>query len=121
MIDINKVIDNPNTNDPKRAEHELDLQDWNEEKGQENAKQEGIELSKEHWDVIHCLREYYIENGPAKNGRKLGDMLDEKYEDQGGRKYLHRLFPQGPVAQGMRILGLNLPPHTEDGGFGTSR
>ena len=48
-------------------------------------------------------------------------MLDEHYAEQGGRKYLRRLFPQGPVAQGMRIAGLPVPPHTEDEGFGISR
>jgi len=48
-------------------------------------------------------------------------MLDIEYAEQGGRKYLRRLFPEGPVAQGMRIAGLPVPPHTENEGFGTNR
>jgi tRNA 2-thiouridine synthesizing protein E len=56
-----------------------------------------------------------------KSGRELGDILDEAFSDQGGRQYLRRLFPQGPVAQGMRFAGLPIPAHSEDGGFGTAR
>jgi tRNA 2-thiouridine synthesizing protein E len=48
-------------------------------------------------------------------------MLDSEFADRGGRKYLRQLFPEGPVAQGMRIAGLSVPPYTEDEGFGTSR
>ena len=119
--DIKKVIDNSNTANPQRAGREFDLQDWNEEQGQRNAEQEGIELTDAHWEVVHRLRDYYLDQGPSDNGREISDMLDSEFADQGGRKYLRRLFPKGPVAQGMRILGLPVPPHTEDAGFGTSR
>ena len=118
---MSDIINNPDTDSPRRADRELDLQGWDKEQGQRNAEQEGIELTDEHWEVVHCLRDYYLEHGPIENGRELGDMLDDEFADQGGRKYLRRLFPEGPVAQGMRIAGLSVPPHTEDTGFGTSR
>lgn len=121
MSDIKKIISNPDTNDPKILDRKLDLQGWNEELGRHNAELEGIELTDEHWEVVSCLRTYYLEHGPAKNGRELGDMLNREFFDRGGRKYLRRLFPEGPVAQGMRIAGLQVPPLTEDEGFGTSR
>jgi tRNA 2-thiouridine synthesizing protein E len=121
MPDIRKFIEHPETDNPLRVDHELDLQGWDEEQGRRNAKQEGIELTDEHLEIVHWLRDYYLEHGPAKNGRELGDMLDEEFADRGGRKYLRRLFPNGPVAQGMRIAGLSVPPHTENIGFGTSR
>ena len=121
MPDTKKIIENPDTGSPRRADREIEMESWNQEQGQRNAKQEGIELTDEHWEVINCLREYYLEQGPAENGRELGDMLDREFADQGGRKYLRRLCPGGPVAQGMRIAGLAVPPLTEDEGFGTSR
>nr|WP_201091533.1 hypothetical protein [Thiocystis minor] len=34
---------------------------------------------------------------------------------------MRRLFPQGPVTQGMRFAGLPVPAHSEDEGFGTAR
>jgi TusE/DsrC/DsvC family sulfur relay protein len=87
----------------------------------EMATKEGIELSDEHLGVIECLRDYFLELGEAKNGRDLEEMLDEVFTGHGGRKYLWRLFPGGPVSQGMRIAGLPIPPHTGDKGFGTVR
>jgi tRNA 2-thiouridine synthesizing protein E len=121
MADIKKVIKNPNLETANDIDHQLDLEDWSEKQGQEIAAQEGIEMTNGHWSVIHKLREYYLEHGLANNGRELGDMLDSQYAEQGGRKYLRRLFPEGPVAQGMRIAGLPVPPHTENEGFGTNR
>lgn len=121
MTDTKKVIDNPDAPSPRRGDRELDLQEWDEEQGRRNAEQEGIELTSAHWEVVHCLRDYYLKQGPPENGRELGDMLDSEFADRGGRKYLRQLFPEGPVAQGMRIAGLPVPPYTEDEGFGTSR
>jgi tRNA 2-thiouridine synthesizing protein E len=121
MPDINKIIDNPNTSSPARVDRELDLEGWNEDQGGRIAEQEGITLTDEHLEVVHWLRRDYLEQGPAPNGRALGDRLDQRFAERGGRAYLRRLFPNGPVAQGMRIAGLPLPPHTEDEGFGVSR
>ena len=87
----------------------------------EMAGKEGIELTDEHLGVVECLRDYYLELGEAENGRDLEEMLDEIFAGHGGRKYLWRLFPGGPVTQGMRLAGLPLPPHTGDKGFGTVR
>jgi tRNA 2-thiouridine synthesizing protein E len=121
MPDIKKVIKNPDLDTANPIDHQLDLEDWSEKQGHEIARQEGIEMTNEHWAVIHNLRDYYLKHGLAKNGRELGDMLDSEYAGQGGRKYLRRLFPEGPVAQGMRIAGLPVPPHTKNEGFGTNR
>ena len=85
------------------------------------AKEEGVELTDSHFEVIRKLRDYYLEVGSVESGRELGDMLDETFSDQGGRKYLRRLFPQGPITQGMRFSGLPIPAHSEDEGFGTAR
>jgi len=121
MPDIKKVIQNPETPSPRRSDRRLDLEDWDPAQAKSTAGLEGIELTEAHWEVVRCLREYYLEQGPPDNGRELSDMLDARYAGQGGRRYLRRLFPQGPVAQGMRIAGLPVPPYTEDEGFGISR
>lgn len=115
-----KVINNLDSSSPLRADRQIELQNWNEEQARRVAAQEGIELTEEHWAVIFCLRDYYLENGLAQSGRELGDLLDREFGEHGGRKYLHRLFPHGPVAQGMRIAGLPLPAYTVDAGFGSS-
>ena len=97
------------------------LHELGEEQVNEMAEKEGISLSNEHLGVIECLRDYYLEFGEAEKGRDIEDMLDEVFDGHGGRKYLWKLFPGGPVTQGMRIAGLPVPPHTGDKGFGTGR
>ena len=121
MPDIKKVIENPDTSSPRRVDRELDLQEWDAAQGRRLAEAEGIALTDAHWQVINFLRDYYLEHGLPESGRELSDALDARFTSQGGRKYLRRLFPQGPVAQGMRIAGLPVPAYTEDEGFGVSR
>lgn len=105
----------------QRSQRERELQNWNEDKTREIAAKEGVEITPAHLQVINALQEYYIEHGPAQKGSELGDMLDVTFSKQGGRKYLHSLFPEGPVAQGMRFSGLPVPKSSEDEGFGTAR
>jgi tRNA 2-thiouridine synthesizing protein E len=120
MPDIRKVIENPDSSSPGHIDREIEMSDWDKDKAIEIAKEEGIILTQAHWEVVNCLRNYYMAHGQTKSGRVLADMLDKEFASQGGSKYLYRLFPDGPVSQGMRISGLPLPPYTEDGGFGSS-
>lgn len=105
----------------QRERRERLLEGWDEDRGRELAAAEGLELDASRLRVVHCLREYYLEHDIPETGRALGDMLDETFAAEGGRKYLRRLFPGGPVTQGMKIAGLPVPGHTEDEGFGTAR
>ena len=90
-----------------RRQRVLDM--WSEDIGRALAANEDLKLDDAHLAVIYSLRDYFIEHGFAEAGRVLGDMLDARFKDAGGRKYLRRLFPNGPVAQGMRIAGLPVP------------
>jgi TusE/DsrC/DsvC family sulfur relay protein len=108
-------------NSQQRSRRETELRAWKEAQAHEIASEEGIELTDEHMQVVHTLREYYRKNGAVQNGRVLGDMLEKKFAGKGGRQYLRRLFPGGPVTQGMRLAGMPIPAHSEDDGFGTAR
>jgi len=105
----------------RRARRQRELSQWTVDTGRSLAAEEGIELDDPRLAVIFCLRAYYLDHGPADNGRELGDMLDARFHSEGGRAYLRQLFPGGPVAQGMKIAGLPVPEYTEDTGFGTAR
>lgn len=105
----------------QRSRRQRELDRWSMETGRRIAAAEGLELDDERLSVVRCLREYYLEHGPSDNGRELGDMLDKRFNEAGGRAWLRRLFPEGPVAQGMKIAGLPVPANTEDSGFGTAR
>jgi tRNA 2-thiouridine synthesizing protein E len=121
MADIKQVIENPDTSSPVQADRERDLAEWNPDVARDKAQALGLQLTDEHWEVIEFLRERYRTNGQAESGRDLGDRLDANFADRGGRRHLRRLFPGGPVFQGMQLAGLPVPPHTEDEGFGTAR
>ena len=108
-------------NSQQRSNREELLNEWNEEQANKIASELGIELTEAHLQVVHSLREHYREHGESESAQQLTDMLSNAFSSQGGKKYLHRLFPEGPVSQGMRIAGLPLPANTEDGGFGTAR
>lgn len=105
----------------QRTQREQLLQRWDEDQARQLARKEDVELNEEHFRVIHLLRNYYLENGLAESGRELEEMLDNEFSSQGGRKYLHKVFPEGPVSQGMRFAGLPVPAYSEDEGFGTAR
>jgi TusE/DsrC/DsvC family sulfur relay protein len=105
---------------PDRVDRENKLAQWSQAQAEQAARELGIQLTDAHWSVIESLRDYYIENGLPESARQLSEMLAKKFAAQGGLKYLYRLFPKGPVAQGMRIAGLPLPAYTEDTGFGSA-
>ena len=117
MTDINKLMQNPEA-DPDKLDRINDLADWNEDKGKALAAEDGIDMTDSHWEVVHFLRDHYVEHGKAQSGRELSELLDERFHDQGGRKHLYRLFPKGPIVQGSRIGGVPLPEYAKDDSFG---
>ena len=96
----------------------VELEDWSEQIAQKLAGEEGITLSKEHWEVINFLRDYYLRCGPCPSGRAVQGLLEENFAQQGGRKYLYQLFPRGPVVQAYKIAGVPLPAYATDLHFG---
>lgn len=121
MHDIKQVIENPATSNPERSARARLLEGWDEEKARALAGKSGIEWGEEHLAVVQALHRYFLRHGEVGSGRELGDMLADEFAEKGGRSYLRRLFPGGPVTQGMDLAGLPVPPHSEDAGFGTAR
>ena len=98
----------------------VDASQWNREIAAEMAKEEGIELTDKHWHVISYLREQYLEHGLPRFARTTARALNKQFAEQGGSKYLHNLFPGGPVTQGSRLANLRTPASATDISFGTS-
>ena len=99
---------------------ELSDQNWNRERSANLATREGFELTDQHWQVISYLREQYLEHGLPRFARTTARALNKQYAAQGGNKYLHNLFPGGPVTQGSRLANLRTPANATDVSFGTS-
>ena len=99
-------------------EDEADVEQWDRNVAAGLAKQEGIELSEERWDVVSYLRKYFEEFGAIDYARDLSVILNQKFESKGGLTYLYTLFPKGPVNQGCKIAGIPVPTDSKDPSFG---
>lgn len=93
--------------------------DWSWDQAEVQARSEGLELSPEHMAVVASLQEYFAHHEGRINFRELHDALDESFHDTGGLRHLYQIFPGGPVAQGCRLAGLEVPPYAVDKNFGS--
>ncbi len=91
---------------------------WSPEIAKEYARAEQLDLTEDHWEEIAALQEYYAKHERV-NLRELSDALEERFHERGGKRYLYSLFPGGPIAQGCRLAGLEMPPGALDQGFGS--
>jgi tRNA 2-thiouridine synthesizing protein E len=95
------------------------FKNWNKQKAKAVAKAMNFTLTDEHWKVIDFLRTYFANAGTIKHARELTEVLNERFVDEGGLKYLYRLFPGGPVSQGCLLAGIQVPNDASDTSFGT--
>jgi TusE/DsrC/DsvC family sulfur relay protein len=86
------------------------IQEWEAGVAEAMAKEDDLELTDEHWEIIKFLREYYEEYQIAPAVRVLTKAVGKKMgKDKGNSKYLYGLFPYGPAKQACRYAGLPKP------------
>ena len=87
-----------------------DWQQWSEGVAGVMAKEDGLELSDAHWEVIKFLRDYFEKYQIAPMIKILTKELKKKYgKEKGSTKYLYELYPAGPAKQACRYAGLPKP------------
>jgi tRNA 2-thiouridine synthesizing protein E len=86
----------------------VEPQDWNPALAEEFARQENIQLSADHWDVINYMREYYDEHQVIPDARFVIKHLSTRL-GAAARNRLFELFPYGYVKQACRIAGMKRP------------
>ncbi|MEJ2141776.1 MAG: TusE/DsrC/DsvC family sulfur relay protein [Gammaproteobacteria bacterium] len=96
------------------------FEEWTEELAQAIARDEGIELTEKHWEVIRFLRVHFQNvGGKMPPVHELSQVLEERFAKEGGLKYLYELFPGGPLNQGGLISGIAVPADVTDPSFGS--
>ena len=79
-----------------------DASQWNKEIAAEIAKEEGIDLTDKHYEVLEFLR----------NASEKGETLTIRRVGKSGIvdiKGLYKLFPGGPLKHSSRIAGIAKP------------
>ncbi|EIJ36436.1 hypothetical protein [Thiothrix nivea] len=93
----------------------------------------GFNITPEHMDVILTLVKHYKETCQQKDCHAAAPhmrFLNKTYEEQGGSKYLYKLFDQGSsvgvggsevgvITRIHELAGLPELTHNVDDGFGT--
>jgi tRNA 2-thiouridine synthesizing protein E len=86
------------------------LTDWDKDVAENLAELEQINLLAPHWELIHLVREYYVEFEHAPSMRPLVTWIKRHLgQEKGNSRYLHRLFKVSPAKQLARISGLPKP------------
>lgn len=79
-----------------------DYTQWNEDIAKELAKEEGIELTDKHFEVLKFLRDKYAE-GAGLTIRKVGKSGITDIKE------FYKLFPGGPLKKSSKIAGIPKP------------
>lgn len=75
---------------------------------EEFARQEDIQLTKDHWNVIYFMRQYYGEHQVAPDVRHVMKHLADHCGNE-SRNKIFELFPYGYVKQACKIAGMKRP------------
>ena len=87
-----------------------DLNAWTPELAEQLANVEGISLTKEHWEIINLLRDFYSTYDLSPSMRILVKTAKEKLgDDKGNSIHLMTLFPGSPAKLASKIAGLPKP------------
>jgi len=87
-----------------------DLGQWSPAVACALARQDRLELTDAHWEVIEVLRDFYqrFEHAPAM--RPLVKAVAQQLGPDKGRSiYLMKLFPESPAKVAARLAGLPKP------------
>lgn len=96
------------------------FEDWTEDLARARARSEGIEMTDQHWEVVRFLRVHFQNVGAQMPPiHELSQALAERFDSEGGLKYLYGLFPDGPLNQGGYIAGIAIPSDATDPSFGS--
>ncbi|RIZ68629.1 MAG: TusE/DsrC/DsvC family sulfur relay protein [Methylococcales bacterium] len=85
--------------------------EWNEAVAVQLAALNQITLTEAHWEIILFIRHYYLQFKHLPNARVFTKAIAKEFgEEKGNSRYLHKLFPEGPLKYACKLAGLPKPP-----------
>ena len=87
---------------------------------EQRSEKMGLELTDERMEAIEFVLDFYEHCEDCRNARQLMKVMDQEFAGKGGKKYLYRLFPAGPLSQIHELADLPNLGNQADKGFGTS-
>ncbi len=91
--------------------HLINQHQWSKKLALELAQSDQIELNKDHWLVIHAVRDIYEITGETPPMRLLIKELNKRIDIEINSRFLYRLYPDGPVRLASKHAGLPKPKH----------
>jgi len=89
----------------------VDLNDWDEEVAIKIATINELELNTQHWEIVFFIRNYYQQFKHLPNARVFTKAIKKEFgEEKGNSRYLHKLFPNGPLKYACKVAGIPKPP-----------
>lgn len=86
------------------------LNDWSESIALDIAKNEAINLTAAHWEIIYLVREFYQKFQISPSMRVLVKRTEQIFGAEKGKSiYLLQLFPVSPAKFASKIAGLPKP------------
>lgn len=86
------------------------LDEWNPDVAHSIALSLNVQLSTEHWDVIHIVRQFYQDFGLSPTSRVTLKLLKEQVDPTFSSIQLMRLFGGRARRHLAQIAGLPKPP-----------
>ena len=105
------LIVNERTVDTTEQGFLRDIDAWDESVGRVIAAMNDIQMSEAHWEIVSFIRGYYLQFKHLPNARVFTKAIRNEFgKEKGNSRYLHGLFPEGPLKYACKIAGLPKPP-----------
>ena len=86
------------------------LNDWNSDVAHMLARNENIDLTNGHWELIECVRDFYREYDLSPAMRPLVKFVKQRLGPSKGTSiYLMQHFPNSPALTLAKVSGLPRP------------
>jgi tRNA 2-thiouridine synthesizing protein E len=84
---------------------------WTRKVAEVLAKNDGLQLTTAHWEIVLFMQSYYQQFQHQPNARLFSKAIKKVLgKDKSGSIYLYGLFPDGPLKSANKYAGLPIPP-----------